>query len=75
MREILCEAMAVSDREQVLRPYAGPDLVFARVLDDQGHPADVPLEIGKSYVVEIREGDLGTLDGDLEELAKLAEKT
>lgn len=74
MRQILCEAVAVREHEQVLRPYAGPDLVFARVLDGRGKPVDVPLELGRSYVVEIREDDLGTLDDDLEELARLAEK-
>lgn len=74
MRELLCTAVAVREHEQVLRPYAGPDLVFARILDEHGKAVDVPFELGQSYVVEIRQGSLGTMDDDLEELAKLAEK-
>lgn len=71
MRQMLCQAVAVREDEQVLRPHAGPDLVFARILDEHGKAVDVPFEVGKSYVIEIRQGDLGTLDDDLEELAKL----
>lgn len=74
MREMLCTAVVVREHEQVLRPHAGPDLVFARILDEHGKPVDEPFEIGQPYVVEIRQGNLGTMDGDLEELAKLAEK-
>lgn len=72
MRQMLCTAVAVSEIQQVLRPYAGPDLVFSRVLGKDGAPVDVPFEVGQTYVIEIRRGDLGRIGDGAEALAKLA---